>query len=111
VRLAVSGNSDYDEGPYLLACGTSEDVVKFVGQMGIASHVATALRIARECFPTAESWAVVAHREDPVQVEINATVKGTVDAVCKMHSECTARWVTILPPDALGKIALTEDLA
>jgi hypothetical protein len=111
VRFAASSIPDPAEKAYLLAAGAPQDVVEFAHQLGIANQLAAALRIAQDSFPAAEKWSLCAHRADPVQVEINVTVKGSVDELLQLHTDCTHRWAQNLPLDALGKIALTEDFA
>jgi hypothetical protein len=75
--------------------------------VGLLEHLGTALAVARSCFPSAREWELRAH-ERPAQVEIHVTLPGTAEEIYRSHTACVDRWVKLLSPEALGKLALTE---
>jgi hypothetical protein len=107
IRLVALAAADPADRKALLAQGVSEEVLAFAQRLGLLDHLGTALAVARGCFPSARKWALFAH-EQPGQVEINVTVPGTPEEVYRSHAECVDRWAKLLPPEVLGKLALTE---
>ena len=108
IRLLPRSAVDPTHRTELLAQGASEEVIAFADRLGVLDSLATAVGVARDCFPSAHQWAFFA-RAQPAQVEINVTTRGTVDEIYRRHADCVERWVKLLPPEVLGKIALTED--
>jgi hypothetical protein len=94
----------------LLATGVCESVLDFASQLGMLEHLGTAFRIAQAQFPTAQGWAFRAYQE-PAQIEIHVMVQGSVEEVYRRHSACVDLWIKHLPPEALGRMALTVDFA
>jgi hypothetical protein len=107
IRLVPLAAADTAAKEALLAQGASEQVVAFAQRVGLLDHLGTALAVARGCFPSARRWDLLAH-ERPAQLEIHVTVPGTAEEVYRSHAACVDRWVKVLPPEALGKLALTE---
>jgi hypothetical protein len=108
IRLVPRAAADSTHRADLLAYGASEEVIQFADRLGILDHIATAVGVAHSCFPSAQQWAFFIH-ESPAQVEIHVTLQGSVDEVYRKHADCVERWVKLLPPEVLGKVALTED--
>jgi hypothetical protein len=110
IRVAPRSEPDSTSQSDLLAAGVAPAVVTLAHRLGILEPLTTAFQIARDCFRTGCQWSLIAH-EELGQIEINVMVAGTVEEVYRQHTACVDRWVKLLPADAVGKIALTEDFA
>ncbi|HEY8751335.1 MAG TPA: hypothetical protein VIM11_25355 [Tepidisphaeraceae bacterium] len=88
----------------------SEEVISYCEAHNLLNHLETALRLADECFKPIENLEVSVEPDPEVEgvetVVIDIWIRASVEVGLAQKSAYTKRWITSVPADILGRIAL-----
>jgi hypothetical protein len=89
----------------------SDEVWRFAVANDLISHLETAIRLVRECFPTASDFRFLYEMDWEIEnrhwITIEIKIAGTTEEILQQYNQFTAKIVREVPPEKSDKILLS----